>query len=186
MRHIMVLDEYDDFFLRQNIRVVTLNGKEIEFFANQKDAGSFIQHTYGIPLSAANMEKLGLKIETIKDRPPLPGDAFVTNKYYACDKENDVLQDTIGVIESCSGSLACCFHPAAFREGPHVSCSGGPLPWIPRSSLKLIGLRRTRFWRWGTGSPGASCGGDYWITVPLWRWNGTEGIEEFTWGKDTD
>ena len=153
-------------------RVVTRNGLEIEFFPGEKEAGAFVQHIYGVrPWDA---KQLGILIEPIDKREPKPGDAFVCNNYYACQKEGDKLIDTFGILETIGGDLVAGFNVSAFRSEGYVSCSGGPLPFVEKADLVLIGLKRTRFWRWGEGWPEAHAGGDYYITVPLWRWKGDE------------
>lgn len=168
-------DEYMAEIIRDRSVVVTRVAQEVEFFPNEKDAGAWIQHVYGLKPHEA--KQIGIEIRPIKNRGPQPGDAVVTNAYYACDKDKETGEniDTYLVLQSWysgGSSMMACFKASAYRDGDHVSCSGGPLPQVSPANLKFVGLRNTRFWRWGDGYAGASKGGEYWVTVPLWRWDG--------------
>lgn len=173
-----VVLEREDTYVRDNAKVILRNGQEIQFCADLKNAGAFCLHTYGLRMTDA--KSVGIEVKGIANRKPQPGDAFVYCGPNYCQRDPDhelKFKQEYGILNMTCGSLSGCFHPSAYREGSHVSCSGGPLPWMPVDSLTFVGLREMRFWRWHDDSAGASQGGDYWMTVPLWRWNGISKIE---------
>jgi hypothetical protein len=72
---------------------------------------------------------------------------------------------------------SACFNPSPFwnpLEALHgygnPECSGGPWDRIVQENCKLVGTRLQRFWYWGDGYAGASCGVDYYMDVNLWHW----------------
>lgn len=168
---------------------VVVDGQEVQWFHNAKDAGAWVQHTYG-PIAArlhgdaeallpTGRSKLYLsdvcdlchiQINHIGDRPPAVGDAVVY------DGSGDFYSAGWGVLDTICGDLAATLSPSAYREAGHVSCSGGPCPFIKPEDLTLVGLHDQRFWRWHRGHAGASEGGDYYMCVPLWQWNGKEDL----------
>jgi hypothetical protein len=148
------------------------DGKEVEWFPNEKDAGAWVQHVYGMSLAQARNH--GIEIKGFRQRGPKVGDAFWTDNYSLCDVVDGIKQRTTGVLCTICGDLAGCFNPSTFREENDVSCSGGPLPWIQPDELKFSGLQKVTYWRWWNGTSGANMGGHYAMTVPLWRWNCVE------------
>ena len=151
--------------------VVTRDGNEIEFCENYKNAGAWVMHVYGKTPHEAR--KIGVEIHKIEDRGPKPGDVVIydgsgPSKTY--QEENN--QGGIGVLEMSAGSLMVMFSPSAWREEGHLSISGGPGIWLSPRNLVYNGLYRQKFWRWHAGFAGAGEGGDYWMTVPMWRWDG--------------
>jgi len=130
---------------------VKKDDREIEWFPCVKDAEAWSRHVFGDDRKGVSIGK----------RPtPRPGDAVDG-------------PDGEGVLCHVLGSLAVCYQPSTFREDTTVSCSGGPLPWVDSGSLKPAGLRRIKCWRWSAGLAGAGQGGEYWVTVPLWKWEGS-------------
>jgi hypothetical protein len=152
------------------VRCVVRNGKEVEWFASEKDAGAWIQHVYGISLAEARNQ--GIEIKGFSYRIPKAGDAFWTDNYYVCNVVDGVMQRASGVLCTIAGGMTACFAPSTFREDEHISCSGGPLPFVDLDSLKFSGLHKVRCWRWWNGVSGAGMGGEYTVTVPFWRWSG--------------
>jgi hypothetical protein len=72
---------------------------------------------------------------------------------------------------------SACFNPSPFwnpLEALHghgnPNCSGGPWNKIVRENCKLMGTRLQRFWYWGEGWAGPSCGVDYYCEVNVWHW----------------
>jgi hypothetical protein len=72
---------------------------------------------------------------------------------------------------------SACFNPSSFwnpLETLHghgnPNCSGGPWDRIVRENCKLMGTRLQRFWYWGEGWAGPSCGVDYYCEVNFWHW----------------
>lgn len=153
--------EYD----RLHFRVVKRNGKEVEWFNDEKDANAWILHVFG---SVEQAKACGITVGRLtKDRTPRDGDAVVydgTGEHYT---------EGFGVLERTAGETAVCFSASAFRDERYVSCSGGPVPFVDPKDLVLVGIRPTNFWRWHQGHAGAHQGGHYTMNVPLWRWNGT-------------
>jgi hypothetical protein len=124
-------------------------------------------------------------IRPFGDRGPKGGDAatyrgggsswgYLLNSSYFSHRPARL--EIVGVLEHhCGGRrLGLCFEASAYRDGNHVSCSGGPIPWVEPSGLTLLGLRATRFWRFADGYPEAHGGGDFYLHVPHWLWNGEE------------
>lgn len=149
------------------VRVVVKDGREIGFFENEKDAGAFVQHVYGLQPWPAR--QAGIDIVSIVDRGPQPGDAFVTTASRWCDRVNGEKIEARGILCRQAWSLAACFNARAFRDDNGVSVSGGPLPFVEPEDLHFVGLHEQRFWRWADGHPGARNDGNYTATVPLWR-----------------
>lgn len=145
---------------------VSIRGKRLECFHERKAAGAWILHVYGVRMSSQEAKDLGIEVKPLKTREPQPGDALIY------DGSGDFYHAGRGVLEMLCGSLAVCFSASAFRDDRSVSCSGGPVPWVNPEDLEFAGLYQQTFWRWHDGSAGASQGGSYQITVPLWRWNG--------------
>jgi hypothetical protein len=152
------------------IRCVVRGGQEVEWFSDEKNAGAYIQHVYGMKPRQAR--DAGIEIVSMQNRGPKPGDAFWTDNYYVCKEVNGEKQREHGVICTIAGDLAACFAPSVFREGNRVDVSGGPLPWVTPDTLLFSGLHEVQCWRWWDGFSGAHRGGYYNVTVPLWRWNG--------------
>jgi hypothetical protein len=161
------------------IKCVKRNGVEIEWFHDEKAAKTWIQHTLGVTLTEAR--NIGITIEGFGKRGPKVGDPVIyygegTNYDYLV-KESKVshrpaVEFVEGILDGTFGGLGICFAASAYRQGDHVSCSGGPVPFINANSLTYVGLKRTQFWRWSNGYAGAGQGGNYHITLPQWRWNG--------------
>jgi hypothetical protein len=149
------------------VRVVVKGGREIAFFENEKDAGAYVQHVYGLAPWPAR--QAGVDILSIVDRGPQPGDAFVTTSHRWCDRVNGEPVEARGVLCREAGVLAACFNARAFRDENGVSVSGGPIPFVEPEDLHFVGLHRQRFWRWADGFPSAHNDGEYHVTVPLWR-----------------
>lgn len=148
------------------VRVVVRDGQEIAFFEDEKDAGAYVQHVYGLAPWPAR--RLGIEVRSIVDRGPQPGDAFVTDSHRYCERVNGERVKTYGVLCRQAGSLAACFVARVFRDASVISVSGGPIPFVEPESLHFVGLHSQRFWRWADGFPGAHNGGEYTMTVPLW------------------
>lgn len=148
------------------VRVVVKDGREIGFFENEKDAGAFVQHVYGLQPWPAR--QAGIEVRPIVDRGPQPGDAFVTTSHRWCDRVNGERVESRGVLCREAGVLAACFNARAFRDESGVSVSGGPIPFVEPGDLHFVGLHRQRFWRWADGFPAAHNDGEYHVTVPLW------------------
>ena len=158
-------NSWADILLTQAV-VVKNQGKEIQFFANLKDAGAFIRHTYLLTPSEA--KKVGITVESIANRGPKPGDVVFydgTGPYQT--------EARSGVLELTAGDLMVTFHASAFRQHANVSISGGPAPWIHKDTdLQFNGIVPQNFWCWHRGYAGAGEGGNYTINVPCWWWNG--------------
>jgi hypothetical protein len=157
--------DWSEVLLRQAV-VVTREGQEIEFFNDEKDAGAWMQHVYGV--TPAEGKKEGIEIKRIADRGPKAGDMLI----YLNDGE--WYSHGIGILDHSYGkeSLAVTFDASCFRVGEQVSNSGGPVPPVDPADLTFDGLRRNHFWRWNKGYAGGGEGGTYSINTPSWRWNG--------------
>jgi len=156
--------------------VVMKDDKEIMFHGNEKDAGAWVQHVYGLRPSEAR--KGNIVIRSIADRAPRPGDVVVydgSGPFDTYQKQNN--GGGLGVLECHAGGLMVCFAASAFREHSRVSCSGGPATWLKSEHLTFEGLIDRSFWRWGRGFSGSGEGGHYTITVPLWRWDGVADLD---------
>lgn len=156
---------------RQQACVVKRGELEIQFFDCYKNAGAWLGHTLGVTPSDAR--KAGWEIHKIEERGPKPGDVVIydgTGPSKTFQEENN--NGGIGVLEHSAGSLIVFFSASAYRDGPHVSISGGPGIWVSPKNLVYNGLYNQRFWRWHAGFAGGSQGGDYWMVVPMWRWDG--------------
>jgi hypothetical protein len=173
-----------------HIVVVMRGEQEVEFFHEEKAAGAWMQHVYGMtPQDAAKAgiirhevvyEKAGvttnvpttelLTIKHIRDRGPKAGDLLI----YV--DEGEYYHNGVGILDHSYGrdTLSVCFSASAFRVGNQISCSGGPIPAVSPANLVFDGLRETWFWRWNRGYSGGGEGGHYSIHVPSWRWDGTE------------
>ena len=131
---------------------VTRDGQEVDWFHNEKDAAAYVQHVYGLSV----YDLIGhpsVEIKSFGDREPQAGDLVKTD-------------DGLGVL---GGDGFVCLNARTFRAGPRVSCSGGPFVPADTSKLVIVGLERTRCWRWADGYPAAHNGGDYSVTVPVWE-----------------
>jgi hypothetical protein len=158
-------EEFGAWSAQQSAVILTREGIEIMAFHDEKAAGAWCQHVYGETLRGARVN--GFELVRLANRQPKPGDAVIYDGSGAY-----TLAHGRGVLDAICGELACCFAASAFRVDDSVSCSGGPLPFIDPADLRLVGLYDQRFWRWHAGYSGAGQGGDYYMTVPLWRWNG--------------
>jgi hypothetical protein len=147
-------------------RAVVKDGREVAFFQDEKDAGAWVQHVYGLQPWPARQE--GIEIRSIVDRGPQPGDAFVTTSHRFCERVDGERLPARGVLCRQAGLLAACFHARAYRDDSVVSVSGGPIPFVEPQDLHFIGLYQQRFWRWADGFPAARNDGEYIATVPLW------------------
>lgn len=160
-------------FLLDSGRVVMRGNIEVEYFANEKDAKSYVLHVYGKELA----KSLPIEIKPIKNRGPKPGDAIC---YRGGGSQVDYLlkayesrparTEIFGVLQNGADNAMCCFDASAYREDGRVSCSGGPLPFIELSDLTFMGFKQTLFWRFSNGYPEAHTGGYYYLNVPLWLW----------------
>jgi hypothetical protein len=166
--------------------VVLLRGdEEIQFFHGEKDAGAWMQHVYGCrPYEGREwgvtrfetptvqgqptMANETLRIQLISDRGPKAGDLLI----YADDGE--FYHHGVGILDHSYGAevLSVCFDASTYREGCHISCSGGPIPSVDPADLEYDGLREATYWRWWDGTAGGGQGGYYRMLVPSWRWNG--------------
>jgi hypothetical protein len=171
--------DFQSVVIAQHGVVVMRGDEEIEFFPEEKAAGSWIQHVYGMrPWDAS---KQGICIKKISDRGPRAGDAVTYKGGGRCDyllnpeyPSQPKRESRLGILDHTYGqeSFGITFSASAFRDGRFLSCSGGPIPSTQADHLTFIGLRQTRFWRWHDGFAGAGKGGDYYINVPHWLWDG--------------
>jgi hypothetical protein len=126
--------------------VVTLDGREIGWFPDERDAAAFVAHTYG-------SSPAGVAIGGLAGRGPRAGDLIQTSLGSAV-----LGHDGFATVQA-----------STFRDDRLVSCSGGPCPRVDVDRLRFVGLSRLRCWRWADGSPGAHRDGHYDITVPVWQ-----------------
>lgn len=172
-------EDYRVTILKMNGGIVLRGDTEVEFFYDRKDAAAWLQHVYGISYWEA--KEKGIVVKSFHGRGPKAGDAITYRgggKWdYLLNGDNHKPDKTErnGILDHSYGrdSFGITFGASANREEASVSCSGGPVPWIKAESLTLIGLKQTMFWRWGTTS-GAGQGGNYYINVPHWLWNGED------------
>lgn len=135
-----------------SIAVVTRDGYEIEWFENDEDASAWVQHVYGLtPYDLIGHESIA--IGRLKERGPKPGDLVE-------------LQDGLAVL---GHNGFATLNARTFRAGGRVSCSGGPVPFVEVDRLRFISLKQMKCWRWADGYPAAHNGGDYTVTVPVWK-----------------
>lgn len=156
--------------------VVVREGNEIMFHHNVKNAGAWLLHVYGVTEREARSQ--GIEIKSIADRGPKAGDVVVydgSGPFKTFQDENN--QGGFGVLELHGGTLMVMFSASAFREFESVSISGGPGIWITPQTLTYMGLIDQTFWRWHRRYAGASEGGHYTMTVPMWRWTGKSDVE---------
>jgi hypothetical protein len=152
--------------------VVTRDGHEVEFFANKKNAGAWIQHVYG--LKPFDAKEKGIVIARLAGRGPKAGDLVTYRgggKYDYRVKDKAELQ---GILDHSYGAdiLSVCFDANTYRGEGVVSTSGGPVPPVSLDKLVFLGLHPTWFWRWSQGYAGAHQGGYFTINVPHWLWEG--------------
>lgn len=82
-----------------------------------------------------------------------------------------------GVVDSSSfelfdGECLVCFAASAYRVDDHVSCSGGPVPFIKFADLTYAGTTVRTFWKFKDGIRRAGNGENYQLEVNLWTWEG--------------
>jgi len=136
--------------MKHAVSVVTRDGHEVEWFANDKDASAYVQHVYGL----SPYDLIGHPSVAIGGiREPKSGDLVKTPE---------------GLAVLC-GDGYICLNARTFRADGRVSCSGGPTLPVDVDRLRLVGLERMRVWRWADGYPAAHNGGDYTVTVPVWE-----------------
>jgi hypothetical protein len=87
---------------------------------------------------------------------------FIDGSYFGMDFD-DGKGPLCLAIRSMTGS--------AYREGDHVSVSGGPCPFVPLSALVPAGEVDATFWRFRNGIRRAHNGEDYTLTVPRFLWS---------------
>lgn len=191
------LRDQHGFIKHQHGRTIAANVCLMRSFGNKKDAGAWLQHIYGLRIYPASKEGIFLMgddsngFQVVRDcstsrevgveivpltRGPKAGD-YATYKGGGKSRYDYLVKDR----ESISGildhvydddSFGLCFSASCYREWGHISSSGGPVPRVKEEDLTFVGLHSTRFWRWHDGMAGASQGGDYYINVPHWVWNG--------------
>jgi hypothetical protein len=136
--------------IQRAVSVVTRDGHEIEWFANEKDASAFVQHVYGL----SPYDLIGHPSVSIGGiREPRAGDLVKTPEGLAM----------------LGGDGAATLNARTFRAGGRVSCSGGPDVPVDVDRLRLVGLERVQVWRWADGYPAAHNDGYYGVTVPVWE-----------------
>ena len=136
--------------IQRAVSVVTRDGHEVEWFANEKDATAYVQHVYGLsPYDLIGHESVAIK----GYREPVAGDLVKTPEGMA----------VLG------GDGYVCLNARTFRAEGRISCSGGPTVPVDVERLRFVGLERLKVWRWADGYPAAHNGGDYVITVPVWE-----------------
>jgi hypothetical protein len=138
--------------IERTVACVTRDDHEVQWFHNEKDAAAFVQHVYGLtPYDLIGHESVAIK--SFCDREPRAGDLIKT-------------PHGVAVI---SGDGEAVLNARTFRAGERVSCSGGPCVTYHADRLRFVGLETVRCWRWADGYPAAHNGGDYTVTVPVWK-----------------
>jgi hypothetical protein len=131
--------------------VVIRDGQEIEWFEREKDAAAFVLHVYGLSIYDL-LENKSVEIKSLDKRGPRPGDVVNVN----------------GRDAVLGGDGLATLNARTFRDGPRVSCSGGPCVSVDAERLRFAGFRRVKVWRWADGYPGPHNDGHYYVTVPYW------------------
>jgi hypothetical protein len=136
--------------MKHAVSVVTRDGYEIEWFANEKDASAYVQHVYGLsPYDLIGHESVA--IGGIRE-----------------PKSGDLVKTPEGLAVLC-GDGYICLNARTFRAEGRISCSGGPTVPVDVERLRLVGLERLKVWRWADGYPAAHNDGYYGVTVPVWE-----------------
>lgn len=177
-----IADEWYGFINNLYGCVLMRGETEIDYFTDKKHAKAYMLHVYGFKYAHEAREH-GLTIKPLKGRGPRAGDAvtykgggekwsYLLKECKAINKP--AVSEKLGILGHDYGrdTFGLCFDASAYRDGNHVSCSGGPIPCIKASSLTFIGLRRTRFWRFSNGYAEGGGGGDFFLNVPHWLWDG--------------
>lgn len=148
--------------------VVTRNNIEVQFFLDRDDARVFVQHFYGMTENEAVSR--GIKIMSIKLRPPQAGDGFI----YDGKGEFNLQVGGRGVLHLINNCIAGVFNAKTFRRFDQIDFSGGgPIVFPGKLTLKMVDIAHAAFWMWPQGFAGGK-EGHYSIPVPLWRWNGKQ------------
>lgn len=101
---------------------------------------------------------------------PMAGDVVRLDGFYPGAKRGSfaVLEGRLGVVRD---EYLACFGASAYRDSRHVSCSGGPAPYIALDDLVPTGeTKLQRFWHFRNGVAMAHNGQDFHVEVPVWSW----------------
>lgn len=109
---------------------------------------------------------------------PTPGDVIVLSPHrsvaWGAGKRAVIDSTHFGMDLGKGPIVLAVVGASAFRptqppaDGPYVSCSGGPCPFVPLSNLRHVGTTEQSFWHW-KDYPRRDGGETYTAVVNLWE-----------------
>jgi hypothetical protein len=121
--------------------------------------------------------------EATTDRQPMPGDVVRLTRDWSICKAGQlaVIEGKVGearddfMVNFCYSAFRGPNSIYALDQSEHVSCSGGPVPFLKPTALQPTGETIAfTFWRW-KDAPRANGGEKYVLVVPVWEWDGNAG-----------